>query len=61
VNIFKTAENALPDAVTDPSTKALLDSVQIEHRNERAVVTATIPVALLQKLTRPDQPSPASP
>jgi hypothetical protein len=28
----------------------LLNSTNIEHKNDRAVVTATLPVALLQKL-----------
>jgi hypothetical protein len=34
----------------DPDTKALLDSAQIEHHKNRAVLTATIPSGLLQKL-----------
>ncbi len=50
LNIFKTAENALPNAVTDPATKAFLNSVEIEHHNDRAILSATIPVDLLQKL-----------
>ncbi len=61
LNLAKTAENALPNAVTDPNTKALLDSVEIEHHNERAVLTATIPVGLLQKLATTPSSQPASP
>jgi len=43
----------LPNALTNPDTKALLDSVQIEHHDDRAVLTATIPLRLLQKLAVP--------
>jgi len=55
LGIFKTAENVLPNSVTSSDTKALLNSVQIEHHNERAVLTATIPVDLLRKLTAPEK------
>ena len=61
LSIFKTAENALPNAVTNPDTKALLNSVEIEHHNDRAVVTAIIPMSLLQKLTSPPDNQPALP
>jgi hypothetical protein len=61
VSIFKTAENALPNAVTNPDTKTLLNSVEIEHHNDRAVLTATIPLGLLQKLTTAPDNQPASP
>ncbi len=54
LGIFKAAENALPNAITSPDTKALLNSVEIEHHNDRAVVTATIPLTILQKLAAPD-------
>lgn len=54
LGIFKAAENALPNAVTNPDTKTLLNSVEIEHHNDRAVLTATIPLSILQKLAVPD-------
>lgn len=54
LGIFKAAENALPNAITNPDTKALLNSVEIEHHNDRAVLTATIPLGILQKLATPD-------
>ncbi len=57
LGIFKAAENALPNAVTNPDTKALLNSVEIEHHNDRAVLTATIPLGILQKLATPDDKS----
>ncbi len=55
LSIFKTAENVLPNSATSADTKALLDSVDIEHHNERAVLTATIPVSLLRKLASPEK------
>jgi hypothetical protein len=55
LSIFKTAENVLPNSATSADTKALLDSVDIEHHNERAVLTATIPSGLLRKLTTADK------
>jgi len=45
--------DVLPNSLTNPDTKALLDSIQIEHHDDRAVLTATIPVGLLQKLVVP--------
>ncbi len=53
LNVAKTAESVLPNSLTNPDTKALLDSVQIEHHEDRAVLTATIPLGLLQKLALP--------
>jgi hypothetical protein len=50
LSMARAAENALPNAVTNPDAKSLLDSVEIEHHNDRAVLTATVPLALLQKL-----------
>jgi hypothetical protein len=50
VAIGRAAENNLPSPMTNPDLRDLLNSVDIEHRNDRAVVTATLPVALLQKL-----------
>jgi hypothetical protein len=55
LSIFKTAENVLPNSATSADTKALLDSVDIEHHNERAVLTATIPVGVLRKLASPEK------
>jgi hypothetical protein len=43
------ADGTGPDAA-DADTKALLDSAQIEQHKNRAVLTATIPSGLLQKL-----------
>jgi hypothetical protein len=61
LTVAKTAENVLPNALTNPDTKALLDSVEIEHHNDRAVLTATIPLGLLQKLAVPPDDRTGSP
>ena len=50
VAIGRAAENNLPSAMTNADIRDLLNSTNIEHKNDRAVVTATLPVALLQKL-----------
>jgi hypothetical protein len=58
LSLAKTAENVLPNSLTNPDTKTLLDSVQIEHHDDRAVLTAVIPIRLLQKLAvAPDDQS----
>src|ERR1700678_3462131 len=66
VSIGRAAENNLPSAMTNADIRDLLNSTDVEHKNDRAVVTATLPVALLQKLvTAPNslrslpQPRPA--
>ena len=51
LSIFRTAANALPNAVTTPEAHTLLDSIEIEHHNDRTVLTAAIPVGLLRKMT----------
>jgi hypothetical protein len=50
VAIGRAAENNLPSAMTNSDIRDLLNSTDIEHKKDRAVVTATLPVALLQKL-----------
>ena len=55
VAIGQTAENNLPSAMTNADLRDLLNSTKIEHKDDRAVVTATLPVGFLQKLvTAPD-------
>ena len=48
--IGRAAENNLPSMMTNTDIRDLLNSTDIEHKKDRAVVTATLPVALLQKL-----------
>ena len=50
VAIGRAAENNLPSMMTNPDLRDLLNSANIEHKNDRAVVTATLPVSMLQKL-----------
>ncbi len=50
LSFARTAEDNAPQNGADPDTRALLDSAQVEHHKDRAVLTATIPSALLQKL-----------
>jgi hypothetical protein len=50
VAIGRAAENNLPSAMTNADIRDLLNSTDIEPKNDRAVVTATLPVSLLQKL-----------
>jgi hypothetical protein len=50
VAIGRAAENNLPAAMTNADLRDLLNSMDIEHKDDRAVITATLPVALLQKL-----------
>jgi hypothetical protein len=50
LTIGRAAENNLPSMMTNPDIRDLLNSTDIEHKQDRAVVTATLPVAMLQKL-----------
>jgi hypothetical protein len=50
VAIGRAAENNLPSAMTNGDIRDLLNSTDIEHKKDRAVVTAVLPPALLQKL-----------
>jgi len=50
LNLARSAGDAAPTGVTDPDTRALLDSAQIEHHRDRVVLTATVPSGLLQRL-----------
>jgi hypothetical protein len=60
LSVARTAQSVLPNALANPDTKTLLDSVEIEHHADRAVLTATIPLRLLQKLAVPPANSPAN-
>jgi hypothetical protein len=50
LTIGRAAENNLPSSMTNGDLRDLLNTADIEHKNDRAVFTATLPVALLQKL-----------
>jgi hypothetical protein len=69
--IGRAAENNLPSAMTNADLRDLFNSTDIEHKNDRTVVTATLPVAMLQKLVtapnslrslpQPSRPAPLKP
>ncbi|MGA7312533.1 MAG: hypothetical protein WBX22_01060 [Silvibacterium sp.] len=50
LTLARSAGDAAPAGMTDPDTRALLDSAQIEHHRDRVVLTATVPSGLLQRL-----------
>lgn len=50
VALGRAAENNLPSAMTNADLRDLLNSTNIEHKGDRAVVNATLPAAMLQKL-----------
>jgi hypothetical protein len=69
IAIGRAAENNLPAMMTNTDIRDLLNSTDIQHKKDRTVVTATLPVAMLQKLVtapnslrtlpQPPQPNPA--
>jgi len=50
LTMVRASASSLPGDLSSADMKALLDSAQIEHRKNRAVMTATLPAGLLQKL-----------
>src|SRR5579883_2711107 len=50
LNFARTAEDSAGAGMSDPETRSLLDSAQIEHHKNRVVLTATVPTGLLRKL-----------
>ncbi len=52
LDVVKLAENNLPASFTDPNTQAVLNSARVVHYDDRAVVTATLPTALLRSAVR---------
>ena len=50
LNLVRMAQSATAGSDPDAETKALLDTAQIDAHKNRAVLTATIPADLLQKL-----------
>jgi len=50
LTLARSAGDAAPAGLTDPDTRALLDSAQVEHHRDRVVLTATVPSGLLQRL-----------
>ncbi len=69
LDVFHTAENATQPSGTDPDVKALFDSLKVEQNNDRAVLTAVVPVGFIRKAVTegpslavpPPQPNAAQP
>jgi hypothetical protein len=53
--IVRAAENNLPAAMTNADLRDMLNSTEVQQKKDRTVVTATFPMALLEKvLAAPD-------
>jgi hypothetical protein len=50
LNAFHTAQDTAPASGSDADVKALIDSVKVEHENNRAVLTSAVPPGFLRKL-----------
>ena len=50
VDVFRGAENNLPDGMTNPPLRDMLNSTSIEHHKNRAILTASVPPQLIQKM-----------
>jgi len=50
VGLLRTVENNLPEGSGNAEVLSVLNSIKVDHRRNRAVVTATLPESLLQQL-----------
>jgi hypothetical protein len=48
--IFQSAENAVAGQTPDPDIKKALGSLKVEQKEDRAVLTATVPAELIRKI-----------
>jgi hypothetical protein len=53
LGLFKSLEQARPDVPSDVGMAQMINSLKVDQKNDRAVLTATIPVSLLQQLATP--------
>ena len=53
LSLFRSIQQAQPRASNDAALLHLTDSIKIEQDNDRAVLTANVPVSLLKQLTAP--------
>lgn len=53
LGLFKSIQQAQPRASNDAALLRLTDSIKIEQDNDRAVLTANVPLSLLKELTAP--------
>jgi hypothetical protein len=62
LNLFHAAESSVTVHGTDVDVKTFLDSIRVEQRAERSVLTATVPPGFLHKMFEPNMPDfPATP
>lgn len=63
LNIFRSAEVSVAGQSPDPDFKRAMDSIKIDHKKDRAVLTAILPAELIRKLVSeaPVELSPAKP
>src|SRR5262249_30323608 len=50
LGLFRSAEISVGTKATDPDIQKSIESLKIEQKKERAVLTATVPVELIRKL-----------
>src|SRR5437667_3703138 len=50
LEVFRSAEISVGGQTSDPDMKKTIESFKIEQKNERAVLTATVPAELIRKL-----------
>jgi hypothetical protein len=50
LSIFHSAEISVEGQTPDPDVKKALDSLKVEQKNDRAVLTAVLPIELLRKI-----------
>jgi hypothetical protein len=60
-SLLATAENNLPAPMTSPDYRDLLNSIAVEQHGDRALITATIPLGLLEKTIAPAAGFPSLP
>jgi hypothetical protein len=53
LNLFKSLQQGQPRIPADTAMRAMIASLKIEQHDDRAVVTATVPLDLLKQLTTP--------
>ncbi|HUK49197.1 MAG TPA: hypothetical protein VLW06_16460, partial [Terriglobales bacterium] len=63
LSIFHSAEVSVAGETPDPDVKKALDSLKVEQKDDRAILTATLPTELLRKIVAeaPKEVGPASP
>jgi hypothetical protein len=57
LGIFKSLEHVRADVPSDAAMAQVVDSLKVEQHKDRAVLTATIPTALLEQLAVPNSPT----